>query len=263
MTVQYKALVVDDDADICRLVSDRLKAMGHDCDCVNCIEDARLLVNENKYNYVILDMELPVRYGSLPDINTGVFFLSMLRDKYTRDELPIIVITAKMEDRKNISLPSQVFYREANDMLLKPLESIGEHTLESSILKFVEKKKRAPLTASIQQEWLFRDPDENDCSIMHWRTAAKNGKERRYTVAINSIRGRLLDCIIKMRFKNPVICHMDLITASQVWSHKTYYSPRGGAPRGPLKSHVAAFRRELGMKITYVKNGITVAQPED
>lgn len=263
MTVRYKALVVDDDVDICRYVSNRLKAMGHESDCVNCIEDARSFVNGNRYDYVILDMELPVRYGAPPDVSTGVFFLSTLREKFKRDELPVIVITAKMDNGQNRDLPSRIFYEEANDMLLKPLEETGDHTLEDSILKFVEKRKGAEPAASIRKEWLFRDPEENDQSVMHWRTVAKDGTVRRYTVAVNSIRGRLLYCINKMRFKNPVIYHMDLITASSAWSMKTYYPSKGGAPRGPLKGHVAAFRRELGMKITYVENGITVEQPED
>jgi len=263
MNVQYRALVVDDDTDICRLVFDRLQAMGHECDCVNCIEDARQLVNERKYSYVILDMELPVRYGSQPDINAGVFFLSTLRDKYTRDELPIIVITAKMDGGKNLGLPSQVFYREANDLLLKPLVSTGEHTLETSVQKFVEKKRNSFSPSSHSAEWLFREPDSSDSNVMCWRTISQSGIERRYSVEINSIRGRLLDCINKMRFKNPVISHMDLIMASGIWSERTYFGAKGGAPRGPLKGHVAWFRQKLGIKITYVTTGITVDQPED
>jgi len=259
----YKALVVDDDDAICRCVTQRLNAIGHDCDCANCIEDARRLLAENTYDYVILDMELPIEYGKLPDISTGVYFLSSLREKFPREKLPIIVITAKMIEGKNRDLASKIFYREATDLLMKPLETTGEHTIESSIRKFVEKKKDGTPAVERSSEWLFRDFDENNDKIMVWRTVAKNGTERRYPIEINSIRGRLLDCVNKMRFKNPVICHMDLMTASNVWTSASYYAKDGGAPRGPLKSHVAAFRRELGIKITYVENGITVEQPEE
>ncbi len=263
MNLRYNGLIVGDDAENSNNVMERLNAMGHLCDRAFCIEKARQLVTHKKYDYVILDMELPVRTGGQANVDTGVFFLSSLRDHYSREDLPIIAIAAKGDGRQDVGLASQVFFRGATDLLLKPLVRTGEHTLESSILKFVEKRKGAEIAEGVQQEWLFRDLDSNNRSIIHWRTIAKNGTEHRYTVAINSIRGRLLDCINKMRFKNSMICHMDLITASGIWSMKTYYPSKGGAPRGPLKNHVATFRRELGMKITYVENGITVEQPEE
>ena len=262
MNSEYLGLVVDDDADICRCVAERLAAMGHKCDCANCVEDARRMFDAKRYDYVILDMELPVRYGSPPDVGMGVLFLRLLREKRSSDELPVIVITAKMEDRKNIGLPSELFDCEATDLLLKPLVSEGEHTLETSIRKFVEKRKDGWSVPAASAEWLFREPDKKDASIMVWKTVSKTGKERIYPVKMTSIRGRLLDCINKMRFRGPVICDMDLITASGSWTERNFYSKDGGAPRGPLKSHVCELRKKLGMKITYVDKGIKVEQPE-
>ena len=63
--------------------------------------------------------------------------------------------------------------------------------------------------------------------------------------------------------RGPVITHTDLISVSQAWNRDSYFADNGGAPRGPLKSHVCELRSKHGMKITYVSNGIKVEQPED
>ncbi len=115
----------------------------------------------------------------------------------------------------------------------------------------------------LRTEWLFREVSRSNPKMMIWKTVSKKGRERFYPVEITSIRGRLLDCINKMRFRGPVIFHTDLIEASNSWCERTYYAENGGAPRGPLKGHVARLRKVLGMKITYVENGIRVEQPEE
>ena len=61
MNRKYKALVVDDDEDICNAVSLLLKAEDHVCNCANDLNTAKDLFARNKYDYVILDMELQLR----------------------------------------------------------------------------------------------------------------------------------------------------------------------------------------------------------
>ena len=111
--------------------------------------------------------------------------------------------------------------------------------------------------------WLVREWYDNNADRMIWKTVSKSGRVRSYILNTGSIRHRLLDCISKMLARGPVITHTDLLTASQAWDRNTYFAENGGAPRGPLKGHVAVLRKALGMKISYVHNGIKVEQPED
>lgn len=50
---------------------------------------------------------------------------------------------------------------------------------------------------------------------------------------------------------------------SGIRNAKTYYATKGGAPRGPIKRHMAWFKQKQGMKIIYVANGTIVEQPEE
>ena len=111
--------------------------------------------------------------------------------------------------------------------------------------------------------WLMREWYDNNADRMIWKTVSKSGRVRSYILNTGSIRHRLLDCISKMLSRGPVITHTDLLTASQAWDRNTYFAENGGAPRGPLKGHVAVLRKALGMKISYVHNGIKVEQPEN
>ena len=256
MSSEYKALVIDDDEMICDHIRERLGVLGHECDCAHSIKEAKDFLSQNTYQYVILDMELPSEFGKTPDVSVGETFLKMLRIQYTREQLPILVITAKA--RENIDLASSVVFAGATDYILKPLALRGDHTLETSIQKFVggcsvpESPER--------RRWLFREPEGSN---MRWTVRTKNGHEHSYTINASALRCRLLDAIFMGLQKGPVIFHDDIIRGSGFWTKETYYAKDGGASRGPLRGHVNALRRELGMTIKYTEFGIKVEQPEN
>lgn len=256
MNAEYRALVIDDDEMICDHIRERLGVLGHDCDCANSIKEAKEFLAQKSYRYVILDMELPSEFGKTPDVSIGETFLKMLRNQYTREQLPILVITAKA--RENIDLASSVVFAGATDYILKPLALRGDHTLETSIQKFVG-GCNAPESPEHRQ-WLFREPDGAN---MRWTVRAKNGCERTYSVNAKALRCRLLDTIFMGLPKGSVILHDDILRNSEYWTKDTYFGKDGGAPRGPLRGHVNALRSELGMEIEYTDFGINVTQPED
>ncbi|MDD4817451.1 MAG: response regulator [Victivallaceae bacterium] len=255
--MECKALVIDDDDGICVAVAARLDLLEHKCDCAHSVKEAKELLRMNKYNYIILDMEIPLDFGKTPELSIGANFLKVLRASFSREEMPILIITAHSERQSRLA--SNVIFNGATDFILKPLETEGEHTLETSIARFVGIGDQIITGNEEQEDWLSRTPKGG---MMSWKTIAKDGHVREYLLGASSMRCSLLDCIFFLHKKSPVICHQDIMDKVG-WKSKAYYAKEGGAPRGPLKGHVAALRKMLGMNIAYIEHGIKVTRPED
>ena len=67
----YHALVVDDNPAILEDVEDRLESLGHTCEVAETQVEARKLLAKGKFSYALLDLEIPVRYGSLCRVDNG------------------------------------------------------------------------------------------------------------------------------------------------------------------------------------------------
>lgn len=89
----HKALIVEDDLDICYLVSGILKQKNLDYNYVNSLSDAVKYLSNNTPDILILD-------NHLPD-GLGVEFISYIKKNYP--EIHIIMITAHdtQPDRMN------------------------------------------------------------------------------------------------------------------------------------------------------------------
>ena len=255
MNENKTALVVDDDEDICTSIQERIQDyFGHQCDTANSICQAKSLMQKNHYDYIILDMELPYQYGRLPDVGVGITFLGQLRERYSSEELPIIVVTGRVPTHE--SLPSDAIYEGATDFLTKPLHMDGDHTLESSIMKFVTHNK-TPMKNDTK--WLFREPDGN---MLIWKSVAKDGNVRTYPVNPSDLRCAVLDCIYMNMTTEAVVKHKDLIRASRGrWTETSYYPNNCIASKGPIRSHIKVLRERLGLDISYTSDGIMVCQP--
>ena len=59
----FKALVVDDDEQTLISTQNRILDLGHECDAAGDVYQANSLIQANVYDYIVLDMELPFRYG--------------------------------------------------------------------------------------------------------------------------------------------------------------------------------------------------------
>ena len=53
----FKALVVDDDEQILVQMKDRIHDLGHECDTAGSVYEAEALLDDNNYDYFILDIE--------------------------------------------------------------------------------------------------------------------------------------------------------------------------------------------------------------
>jgi CheY-like chemotaxis protein len=125
-----RALVVDDDQDILEDVQERLRGIQHGSVMVSCLDDARakLEAGEN-FDYVLLDLEIPTRYGKPPMTQQGLNLLSFINQ--TQPNLPVVVMTAHGHDSSD--LPAEVMrHGRAFDYLRKPFARPGDkhRTLE-------------------------------------------------------------------------------------------------------------------------------------
>ncbi|MGE0443562.1 MAG: response regulator, partial [Gemmatimonadales bacterium] len=102
--MSYHALVIDDDPHIIEDLKDRLESMGHTCDTAGCQTTARERLEAGTYSYVLLDLQIPVRYGRKPMVQNGQNLLEEIRRKRGLEELPVIVMTAQGLDGHELAV---------------------------------------------------------------------------------------------------------------------------------------------------------------
>ncbi|MFO8013232.1 MAG: response regulator [Phycisphaerae bacterium] len=127
----FHALVVDDSTEVLDDVKDRLESLGHTCDCVTCLQDARDCLGENRYSYVLLDLEIPVRYGRRSRIANGQNLLREIRGMEGYENLPIIVMTSHGHDSPDLAV-EVLRGNGAIDYVKKPFPDKG-HTLAKAV----------------------------------------------------------------------------------------------------------------------------------
>ena len=127
----YHALVIDDSPDVLDDVKDRLESIGHTCDCVTCLQCARDHLAKNSYSYVLLDLEIPVRYGRPSRILNGQNLLREIPATKGYEDVPIIVMTSHGHDSPDLAV-EVLRGNSAMDYVKKPFPDKG-HTLEGAI----------------------------------------------------------------------------------------------------------------------------------
>ena len=122
-------LVVEDDADINRLLCRILTDGGHDCRAAFSGSEAMLWAERYDYDLVLLDLMLPGL--------TGEEFIAKLRQRKT---MPIIVLSAKtgVEDRVN------VLRLGADDFIPKPFDNLEVLARVEAQLRRVKKFSAPP-----------------------------------------------------------------------------------------------------------------------
>ena len=126
------ALVIDDDQDILDDVQERLRGINHVSIPVTCLDEARAKLEEkHDFAYVLLDLEIPTRYGKPPMTQQGLNLLHFLQQ--TQPSLPVVVMTAHGHDSSD--LPAEVMrHGRTFDYLRKPFPKPGDkhRTLEAA-----------------------------------------------------------------------------------------------------------------------------------
>lgn len=142
-----RALIIDDDPAILEDVRDRLESLGHTCDCAESQEATRGLLAQGGYDYVLLDMEIPVKYGRPARIQNGKNLLHEIRATEGFGDVPVIVMTAHGRDGPDLAIEVlRGRYAGADDFINKPFPTQGR-TLEKVISDALEGHSRRPASA--------------------------------------------------------------------------------------------------------------------
>jgi len=86
-----RVLIIDDDEELCELVSEYLTVEGFDISCVNDGETGLRLALSGDYDMAILDVMLPKMNG-----------FDVLRNLREQSKLPVIMLTARGDDMERI-----------------------------------------------------------------------------------------------------------------------------------------------------------------
>lgn len=104
-----KVLIIEDEGDICYLLSKLLKQRDLSFEHVNSIAQAEIQIKEDTPDIVFLD-------NNLPD-GLGINFISYIKDNYP--QIKIVMITA----HDNISTKNRALKRGADIFIAKPFTS--------------------------------------------------------------------------------------------------------------------------------------------
>lgn len=127
----HKALVIDDDPAIIESVSDILDSLGHDHDRADSVETARKCLDQGVYDYVLLDLEIPVRTGKFPRVQDGENLLEEIVQRRGSLSAPVIIVmTAHGTDGPDLAV--DVMKKGAVDYVTKPFKTVGR-TIDKSI----------------------------------------------------------------------------------------------------------------------------------
>jgi DNA-binding response OmpR family regulator len=91
--MSFHALIVDDDVSICEVLRDLADSLTHTCDIAHDVQSARGHIGNKKYDYIILDLSIPMNFSRLPDVLHGLEFIREIQISATNGMTPIFAIS--------------------------------------------------------------------------------------------------------------------------------------------------------------------------
>jgi DNA-binding response OmpR family regulator len=114
----YRALVIEDDATLADVLRMKLERDGHEVTVAPTQQDAYHLLDEERFDFALLDLRLPTHVGDMdPNSQVGFDTLAHIRDRFAVDKLPVIVMTAYEETSQTAV---RALRGGANDYIAKP-----------------------------------------------------------------------------------------------------------------------------------------------
>ncbi len=126
------ALIVDDEADLCRLMQMTLTKMGLKSDVAYTLADAFALLKHNNYDFCLTDLALPDGSG-----------LDLVKAVVADNKMPIAIITA----HGTVDLAIDALKMGAFDFVNKPLELSRLRQLVTNVLKARDTTTQTHLSA--------------------------------------------------------------------------------------------------------------------
>ncbi|MCL2648725.1 MAG: response regulator [Phycisphaerales bacterium] len=149
--MNHKALVIEDDPTIAQEVADILASLEHGHDFASDQETARQRIETNGYDYVLLELEIPIRQGSgLSRVQNGINLLDQIRASSHMRHTPIIVMTDHGSDGPKLAV--RLMKKGAVDFVNKPFK---DGALDRAILDALGRKqdRRSPLPLTAPKQF--------------------------------------------------------------------------------------------------------------
>lgn len=133
------ALVIDDDPEIRDLLRERLESFGHECTAVGSQTEAEEMFKQHTFAYILLDLEIPIRYGRVSAKSMGENTLRNLRKDPRNGNAPVLVITAHGKDSPALAV--KLMKLGAVDFLNKPFDDRLEESINEALQKHAAKRQ--------------------------------------------------------------------------------------------------------------------------
>ena len=175
-----RALVIDDDVEIIRTVGDILDSLNHDHDSAGDQVTAWRFLETAKYNYILLDLDIPVKAGKLCRVENGEKLLLQIRNTPEMKSVPVIVMTGHGNDSPDQAV--SVLKDGAVDYVKKPFgkgqpdkairDVLAKDDQATPVVRNKSEPKGLMLFKAETREVVIYDDRVNLCGIQVWTDCA-------------------------------------------------------------------------------------------
>lgn len=134
--IKHVALVVEDDPTLLDLVTETVESLGHDVRSASSQEEALRLLEDTMFDYVLLDLSIPLKEGRFPRLEIGFNLLDRVVALHDARRPGIIVMTAHGDDHE---FCRRALLAGADDFIKKPFDS-GKESPEQAIKELLAKR---------------------------------------------------------------------------------------------------------------------------
>lgn len=209
---KYRILVVDDEEDLCEILSFNLENEGYEVDTANSAEEA-LQMDLSKYNLLLLD----VMMGEI----SGFKMANMLKKQPATAHIPVIFITAK--DTENDLITG--FNLGADDYISKPFS-----------LREVMARVKAVLRRT------GGNPEEKETELIKYRTLVIDRNKKKVSIDQEEIpltKKEFEILLLLVSNQGRVLSREDIL--SRVWSDESYVLDR------TIDVNITRLRKKIGI----------------
>jgi CheY-like chemotaxis protein len=135
------ALVVEDDPTLLDLVTETIESLGHEVSSASSQEDALTLLEDTMFDYVLLDLKIPLREGRLPRLEIGFTLLERIVSLPGARRPGVIVMTAHGDDHEYCR---RALREGADDFIKKPFDNpkeSPEHAIKQLLARREEQQR--------------------------------------------------------------------------------------------------------------------------
>ncbi len=136
-----QVLIVEDDPIVAEHVETTLLSLGHQSCAVASQAEALAAIETQSFELALLDLQIPALPGrGGADIEFGVNLLHDIRQRYSAEELPVLIMTSHVADCLN--LVGKLKQLGANEFIAKPFQTKG-WTLSRAVSKLLKEQAKA------------------------------------------------------------------------------------------------------------------------